>query len=775
MPSVAELAGTDKEKQGPGFTSLAEDEKPEPRKISSHLFVGFRLLVIWLLHLVDFSTDIWVAVILQEEGRSVLFAFSVVFLVIPTLLRWMLASFTMNPCTPDFLGLRDENPLLYPQLAYVPIFGELVLIVNAMAWHRKYGDRTELNMAQEASDVTGALMFLRLLEGAFEAMPQTIIQGIVLYEDLTSSHVRFIQWQSFIVSFVALGTSFASVAMHRQRDKWKEEMKHNKNKAKTVATSWEVIKGFCLMIFLGVDSFLRMNSIASVLYSPYAIWFPLYIAVAYAGLPFLVVTGTMIFVNCCDKEQQGQVSCCGHLAVLGIMYCGTLLMSSLAFLIPLDLVMCWSFPPFSILRLFKHLAMAVFSFWVAAPLTWVPLALWFVSAVVMIPARMMLELPCGEEVFGKFIPKIHWRRNLPRVHPEDSKQAEEAEIATSSWKMKVRELSYRGFTIARLLDFCEVLGSTQVMPHFDAAKTTTNDVVRQVIIPWSRLDGSWEDLKNGHGELRSEGRAMVSCMEATRQQPSIMVTHNWDNLFSHLAASTLASALNFFTFDNILKMLATPGGIQELRRVCHSSGCLRLTVWICSFSINQHASICAGFGAPPEDPEAFAKFDAKRRDSVTKKIYRTCTCESRKYFNDARDLCELNKFDAMMNDLSQSTANFRQAVAVDVSLQLFSRAWCVAELVEARRLGLQQHLVVYSRNSVSGEKTSALKKIRVQNCQASRPEDVEEILAKIDDKDKFNKELQGALFDDSDSLFKKLFESQLARTDLHSALLDALA
>lgn len=148
-------------------------------------------------------------------------------------------------------------------------------------------------------------MFLRLLEGAFEAMPQTIVQGIVLYEDLTSSHVRFIQWQSFIVSFVALGTSFASVAMHRQRDKWKEETKHNKKKKK-VETSWEVIKGFCLMLFLGVDSFLRMNSIASVLYSPYAIWFPLYIAVAYAGLPLLVVTGTMIFVNCCDKEQQGQ-------------------------------------------------------------------------------------------------------------------------------------------------------------------------------------------------------------------------------------------------------------------------------------------------------------------------------------------------------------------------------------------------------------------------------------------------------------------------------------
>lgn len=58
--------------------------------------------------------------------------------------------------------------------------------------------------------------------------------------------------------------------------------------------------------------------------------------------------------------------------------------------------------------------------------------------------------------------------------------------------------------------------------------------------------------------------------------------------------------------------------------------------------------------------------DLKRRDSVTKKIYATCRCAPRrvdrvesspsfeataKYFNDERDLCELNKFDAMMQDL----------------------------------------------------------------------------------------------------------------------------
>ena len=36
---------------------------------------------------------------------------------------------SLEPPVKDFLGLRDENPPLYPQLAYVPIFGELV------AWH----------------------------------------------------------------------------------------------------------------------------------------------------------------------------------------------------------------------------------------------------------------------------------------------------------------------------------------------------------------------------------------------------------------------------------------------------------------------------------------------------------------------------------------------------------------------------------------------------------------------------------------------------------------
>jgi len=348
------------------------------------------LLLIWFLHFIDLCTDIWVAVLLFDEGRTTLFAFSVVFLVLPILLRWILTSFTMNPCTPDFLGLREENPPLYPKLAYIPIFGELVVVLNVIAFRRKYRDRSEPSKLQDAQDVSGALVFLRLLEGAFEAMPQTIIQGIVLYEDLTEGHVRFIQWQSFVVSFLALGTGFASISMQQHKDKMdKQKDSNTKRRSQQMETSWQLIKGFCLMLFMAIDSFLRMNSIATVLYSPYAIWFPLYIATAYAGLPFLVVTVLLIHTTCCEKKPDdgSYITCCGHLSILGIMYCGTLLVLCLTFLIPLDLVMCWTFPPVSLLRLLEHLAMAIFGFWVQAPLTWVPLALWFASAIAMIPAR----------------------------------------------------------------------------------------------------------------------------------------------------------------------------------------------------------------------------------------------------------------------------------------------------------------------------------------------------------------------------------------------------
>lgn len=76
------------------------------------------------------------------------FVLSVCFLCLATLLRWAVTSMTLNPCTPDFLGLREENPPVCPKLAYVPIFGELVVVANAIRAHRKFGDRKERSMVQ---------------------------------------------------------------------------------------------------------------------------------------------------------------------------------------------------------------------------------------------------------------------------------------------------------------------------------------------------------------------------------------------------------------------------------------------------------------------------------------------------------------------------------------------------------------------------------------------------------------------------------------------------
>ena len=53
------------------------------------------------------------------------FAISVVFLVIPTLLRWMLASFTMNPCTPAAWTANDRKKNCWRHLSLPIHFRDL--------------------------------------------------------------------------------------------------------------------------------------------------------------------------------------------------------------------------------------------------------------------------------------------------------------------------------------------------------------------------------------------------------------------------------------------------------------------------------------------------------------------------------------------------------------------------------------------------------------------------------------------------------------------------
>eukprot|EP00435_Cladocopium_sp_Y103_P001287 s1514_g1.t1 len=79
-------------------------------------------------------------------------------------------------------------------------------------------------------------------------------------------------------------------------------------------------------------------------------------------------------------------------------------------------------------------------------------------------------------------------------------------------------------------------------------------------------------------------------------------------------------------------------------------------------------------------------------------------------------------------------------------LNLFQRAWCVAELAEAHRLGMAQKLFLRNKATLM-TRQSTLQGLQVENMRASRPEDVQQILSKIPDKVTFNKKLQELIFD----------------------------
>ena len=79
--------------------------------------------------------------------------------------------------------------------------------------------------------------------------------------------------------------------------------------------------------------------------------------------------------------------------------------------------------------------------------------------------------------------------------------------------------------------------------------------------------------------------------------------------------------------------------------------------------------------------------------------------------------------------------------------RLFSRAWCVAELVEAYNSHLEQHVMLHSPE-VLEQHSRELCSLHVEDCSASRAEDKEAILAKIGEEAEiatFNARLQSLL------------------------------
>ena len=321
-------------------------------------------------------------------------------------------------------------------------------------------------------------------------------------------------------------------------------------------------------------------------------------------------------------------------------------------------------------------------------------------------------------------PPIPWFRCsgchcvVPQLRPDFDRKG-------SEWVRKTRHLATRGIFLADLIAFYKQIFDPAIM-SFKPSVHTTNDVVRLGIIPLTSSTCS------SYAELLNRDRSLV---------PSIMVTHNWSNLFRDLVASIVAHAMGEHSFDFIAELLSDMEGTKVLEEALLVKGLLTKSYWICAFAVNQHTGIC---GANP-------RLDI---DPVTKAPHPTCPCSTPKFFNKDPPLgkhgesiqCEMNKFDDMMALLAFHDLNFQQIVAVDANIDLFGRAWCIAELAEAQRLGMNQKLMLKS-NTTLFRRQGTLEGLKVEKMQASRPEDVQHILAKIPDTEAFNQNLRRLIFD----------------------------
>lgn len=301
---------------------------------------------------------------------------------------------------------------------------------------------------------------------------------------------------------------------------------------------------------------------------------------------------------------------------------------------------------------------------------------------------------------------------------------------TTVWKAKVDELSGRGVALKSILEFhLEVF---ELMPHFDAARSSTRDVVRCAIIPATRGDS----------------QDHPSCALATklnageRRAPNKMITHHWANLWTHTIAAVVADAFDCPTYGHIAEELKSKDSTRAWMRRAHEGGLDEVTYWLCPFSVNQHQSICAGFaeGAEPE------------KDTVLDTVYELCSCGLPKHFDG--DECEMNKFSEMMYKLGRNNGRFGHVIVVDSNFDVFGRAWCVAELAQGKRDGLEQTLKIADLGVVKKHREK-LKTLDVRNCLASREEDREFILACIHDIDTLNLALRKLLLEPKKGLLEK--------------------
>jgi len=195
---------------------------------------------------------------------------------------------------------------------------------------------------------------------------------------------------------------------------------------------------------------------------------------------------------------------------------------------------------------------------------------------------------------------------------------------------------------------------------------------------------------------------------------------------------------------------------------------LSMPIWFCPFSVNQHDNICGSFA--PGEP------DIKRMDAVTGQIHPLCQCGTVKHFNDAGASCEINKFDDMLSfmcdECRKQFSDFCLIAVVDPAHDYFDRIWCMAELVQAKKMGMNVKMK-FPTHVISPNDARKLRNIRIENCKATRQEDYENVLRNIGDDSQiraFNQNLQEVFFGVEDVLHN--WQRDAAFRDLANAMMN---
>jgi len=206
-------------------------------------------------------------------------------------------------------------------------------------------------------------------------------------------------------------------------------------------------------------------------------------------------------------------------------------------------------------------------------------------------------------------------------------------------------------------------------------------------------------------------------------------------------------------------------------------GAANIRYWICSFCVNQHRGICGSMAAePPLDSPEYPRYKANAYDPVLNKPHRVCDCDEPKLWEG--DDCEMNKFEDLMAFLSCKDPSFKQVVAIDRNFGLFSRIWCVAELVEACRLQIDQNVSLpwkrlFDANTGDIGTYMKLAMISVKDCSAALEKDKISIMKKIENStgiEEFDAQLQATIFGDGGLLSKDLMGFDVIHSASRAAL-----